>query len=69
MPDNYNPAWMQGYATALADMHRLYRNTSQVEQTMASGGITIAHLTRAKVNSYDVNELRKCVDARKGGGK
>ena len=59
--DNYTDAWFAGYATALANAHRLYHQTSVIGGTMIGDGITVEILRKHNVAAYDLNELKKCV--------
>jgi hypothetical protein len=57
-----NAAWMIGFATALAEMHRLLigGNDSAGTRKVASAcGLTLAVARAVGVSSYDLKELRK----------
>ena len=51
--------WLAGYACALANIHRGWREAQIVEETMKMDGITLADLKGAGVEKYDLDELRR----------
>lgn len=53
--------WLQGFACALASLHRLHHQTSDIDDTLTATGITIEKLKRGGVEAYDLDELKKCV--------
>lgn len=59
--DNYDPAWLAGYATALANLNRLHDRPTMVRDVMDGDGIEIKHLKAAGVCSYDLRELKKAL--------
>lgn len=55
-------AWVQGFALALADLHRLLlhgNNSSGVCEIVRNAGMTLAKFRQAGVAAYDLRELRK----------
>lgn len=52
--------WMQGFACALASLHRLHHCHGVIDDTLTATGVTIEHLKAAGVEEYDLDELKKC---------
>lgn len=60
--DAEGEAWIRGFVTALADMHRrLIRgnDSSSVRRVANAAGVTIKSARSAGVSAYDLKELRK----------
>lgn len=54
------PAWLAGYACALADLNRSHDQPSMVVSTMSGSGVTISMLRRANIEPYDLREIESC---------
>lgn len=59
-----NDAWLCGFGIALAEHNRRFGNPDVVVDVMRGAGVTIEKLRAAKLDGFDLKELRKCV--RKG---
>ena len=55
---NPKDAWVCGFVTALAEMHRKYQNSSSVVDTADDAGVTVTVARKSKANPYDIKELR-----------
>lgn len=55
-PDN---SWVQGYAVALAEVHRICHNTSSILEAAKGAGLTIKSLQEAGVSAFDWRELKR----------
>lgn len=56
--------WICGFALALAEMHRLGKNSSQVCEVVRDAGLTIGQIKKAGCDPYDWKELERA-----GAGK
>ena len=56
--------FLHGWAAALADMNRGHDQPTIVANVMHGGGVTVRDLKRAGVESYDLDEIRKCMPRR-----
>jgi hypothetical protein len=62
LPTEPDPAWIRGFATALAEMYRLLLSGHEprgICQIAAAAGVSLSTLRKAKVHSIDVRALRK----------
>lgn len=51
--------WFAGYATALAEMHRSWRDSSSVAEVAKRAGLTLGVARKAGVSAFDLCELRR----------
>lgn len=56
---NPKSPFLQGYATALASLIRLYDKPSLVKSVMTMDGITLKKLIDAGAEEFDLKQLRK----------
>lgn len=54
--------WLCGYATALANLRRLYDEPTKVREVLKGDGVTIEMLKDAGVEPVDLVLLRRCVE-------
>lgn len=53
--------YLQGYAGALADLHRLHGADVEVTDTLNEAGLTIEDLRKARAASEDLAQLQKAM--------
>lgn len=54
-------SWSQGYACALANVHRVSRNHASVQQGLVTAGISLLGLIKAGVKRFDADELLRAI--------
>jgi hypothetical protein len=54
-----NDEWIAGFAVALAEMHRSWKQSSNVVEVACNAGLTMKTAERAGVSDFDLRELRE----------
>jgi hypothetical protein len=57
--------WYQGYATAMASIHRGWHESSMVKMAMKGDSVTIEQLRDNGVDDYDLHEIERALGLRK----
>jgi hypothetical protein len=52
-------AWLRGVAAALGAVMRLHDQPSIVRRVMDGSGVTVADLTKAGVDAFDLDQIRR----------
>jgi hypothetical protein len=51
--------WLAGFCVALAEVHRIGKQTSTVVEAARCAGVTLDLANQAGVDAYDVDELQR----------